>query len=322
MPFPGNFDLRAIQTFLAVAETGSMTAAAERLGQTQSTVSKAIGTLEEAIGTVLLDRSLRPMALTPAGHALYDRGQALLGQASEVLTAIQDADHRARSSLTLAMAESFANTVGALLIQEMDHLSERWRLWSGISPHHHAALENRTVDVILSTSEDLFGRDGLEYHPILRESFVAALPRDRTPRVADITEISGLPLLRHSLRSSIGRQVEQQITRLRLHAPFHAEFDTSTAQLTAVANGYGWCMTTPMCLLQDLHLLDHLHLIPIRKGRFTRSATLICRAGDLGSAPAQLAAASRRLLVKRCLPRLFERAGWLRDQVKLADEPR
>lgn len=319
MSFPSSFDLRAIQTFLAVAEAGSMTAAAERLGQTQSTISKAISTLEESIGASLFDRSLRPLALTAAGNTLYDLGRQLVAQAGDVLTAIQNAERRARSSLTLAMAESFANTVGPLLLQEKDSLAERWRLWSGISPHHHAGLENRTVDIIISTAEDLFDREGLEYHPILREAFVLALPAACSAPVRDLSDIKGLPLVRHSLRSSIGRQVEQQLNRMRVTAPFHAEFDTSTAQLTAVGNGYGWCLTTPMCLLQDLHLLDGLRILPMTKGRFTRQASVIARRGDLGSTPAVLAQATRRLLTDRCLPRLVQRLPWVATELKILE---
>lgn len=319
MSFPSSFDLRAIQTFLAVAEAGSMTAAAERLGQTQSTISKAISTLEESIGASLFDRSLRPLALTAAGNTLYDLGRQLVAQAGEVLTAIHNAERRARSSLTIAMAESFANTVGALLIQETDSLAERWRLWSGISPHHHAALENRTVDVIVSTAEDLFDREGLEYHAILREAFVIALPANYSAPVRELADIKGLPLVRHSLRSSIGRLVEQQVNRLRLNAPFRAEFDTSTAQLTAVSNGYGWCLTTPMCLLQDFHLLDGLRVLPMTKGRFTRQASVIARRGDLGQTPTILAESIRRLLAERCLPKLFTRLPWMADELKIIE---
>ena len=53
---PSPLDLRALQAFVAVCETGSMTAAARRLGLSQSAVSQSIASLEREQGTALFDR--------------------------------------------------------------------------------------------------------------------------------------------------------------------------------------------------------------------------------------------------------------------------
>lgn len=63
-----------LRTFLTVADTGSFSVAAQRLGYTQSAVSQHIATLEADLGTPLLTR--RPVALTEAGRRL--RGHASL----------------------------------------------------------------------------------------------------------------------------------------------------------------------------------------------------------------------------------------------------
>jgi DNA-binding transcriptional LysR family regulator len=64
------FDPRLIQAFVAVADAGSFTVAADRLGSTQSTVSQQIGRLEGKVRKPLLDRTARPVKLTPAGERL------------------------------------------------------------------------------------------------------------------------------------------------------------------------------------------------------------------------------------------------------------
>lgn len=71
---------RALRQFLAVAETGSITAACERLHITQPTVTVSIRKLEEAYGAPLFERSSRGMLLTECGTILYDhaRGMARL----------------------------------------------------------------------------------------------------------------------------------------------------------------------------------------------------------------------------------------------------
>ncbi|MCY1139073.1 LysR family transcriptional regulator [Actinoplanes sp. Pm04-4] len=69
--------LRALR---AVLETGSLTAASERLGFTQSALSKQIGTLEAAAGVQLLRRGPRGVEPTEAGHRLAARAASILDQ--------------------------------------------------------------------------------------------------------------------------------------------------------------------------------------------------------------------------------------------------
>ncbi len=292
-----------------------MTSAARRLGMTQSSVSQIVGNLEQAAGTALFDRSIRPLALTAAGSSLYERGRAVLATANEALQAVRQQGSPHLSSLTLAMAESVANTVGPLLVRELQALAERWRIWSGISPDHHAALMSHAVDAIVTTSDELDAAPDLEHHDILTESFVLAFPAGYEGPCDALERLGEMPFIRYSLRSAIGRQIEQQINRLRLGFPIHAEFDTATGQLVAVAEGMGWSMTTPLCLLQELDKLSGLRIEPLRRNRFSRRIKLVARKGDLGAAPAVIAETAGRLLRERCLPRLYDRLPWIEREL-------
>ncbi|HYG90499.1 MAG TPA: LysR substrate-binding domain-containing protein, partial [Azospirillum sp.] len=90
------FDLALLRTFVSVVETGGFTRAGERVHRTQSTISQQIRRLEESLGTVLLERGTRSVALTGEGErllayarrmlALNDEARAaLVGQAVEVV---------------------------------------------------------------------------------------------------------------------------------------------------------------------------------------------------------------------------------------------
>lgn len=63
--------LKGLETFVAVAEAGSFTAAAERLNLTNSAVGKAVARLEARLNRQLFDRSTRRMEMTDAGDAFY-----------------------------------------------------------------------------------------------------------------------------------------------------------------------------------------------------------------------------------------------------------
>jgi DNA-binding transcriptional LysR family regulator len=75
-----------IKTIVAVVETGSFTAAGERLGMSKALVSKYVGEVEQRLGVRLFNRSTRRQSLTEAGKDYYDRAVPLL----EEFTALAD----------------------------------------------------------------------------------------------------------------------------------------------------------------------------------------------------------------------------------------
>ena len=79
------FDPDLLATFLAVADTGSFTKAADRLGLSQPTVSQHVQRLEKAAGRMLVDRDTRQVRLT-------DNGDAMAGFARTILAAHAAAD--------------------------------------------------------------------------------------------------------------------------------------------------------------------------------------------------------------------------------------
>ena len=88
-----DFTLTQLRYFMAVAEAGSMTAAAQSLSVTQSTVSAAIAQLEHEVGQPLFLRlARRGLELTPAGRRLRSRALGFLEDARTLLAAVRDED--------------------------------------------------------------------------------------------------------------------------------------------------------------------------------------------------------------------------------------
>ncbi len=77
--------LDGMKTVVAVVETGSFTAAGERLNMSKALVSKYIGEVEEKLGARLFNRSTRRLAITEAGQNYYDRILPLLEEYSELM---------------------------------------------------------------------------------------------------------------------------------------------------------------------------------------------------------------------------------------------
>lgn len=108
--------LRHIRYFLAVAEQGNFTRAAEALHVSQPTLSQQIKQLEEQLGTPLFDRSGRAVRLTDAGVAWMRYARLALQDLEAGTRAIHDVATLERGSLRLAMTPTFtAYLVGPVI---------------------------------------------------------------------------------------------------------------------------------------------------------------------------------------------------------------
>jgi DNA-binding transcriptional LysR family regulator len=83
-------DLRHLQTFKVIAETGSFVQAAERLQYAQSTLTLHIQQLEAELGVELFDRQRRKIQLTAAGHTLLIHTQHVLNQVEQMQQDLSD----------------------------------------------------------------------------------------------------------------------------------------------------------------------------------------------------------------------------------------
>jgi DNA-binding transcriptional LysR family regulator len=104
-------DLQRARTFATVVARGSVAAAADALGYTQSAVSQQLSTLERDIGLTLVDRSRRPLRPTPAGAEILPEVEALIERAGAVDAAIRDVRELERGRVELVAFPSALATV-------------------------------------------------------------------------------------------------------------------------------------------------------------------------------------------------------------------
>ncbi|AKM09077.1 LysR family transcriptional regulator [Croceicoccus naphthovorans] len=143
-------DISSLSTFLAAADTGSFTAAAQRVHVSPSTVTERIKQLEHRLGVVLFERDKRGCRLTLAGRKL-------LGPASQAVRAIDIARHevglpeRFRCSLSFGAQYVLWND-GLLdwLAQTRGSLPDvAWRVTSGASARLNRDLAEGFLDFVL-----------------------------------------------------------------------------------------------------------------------------------------------------------------------------
>lgn len=106
-----------MQIFVGVVETGSISAAAERLKLAKSAVSRRLAELEARLGVSLIQRTTRRLNLTDSGHAYYERCVAILADVEEAESAVSQAHGALKGKLKVALPLAFGLLNLAPLIQ-------------------------------------------------------------------------------------------------------------------------------------------------------------------------------------------------------------
>jgi DNA-binding transcriptional LysR family regulator len=104
-------DWNDVRTFLAVAETGSLNAAARSLGMTQPTVSRRMEDLEYRLGARLFSRSSRGVALTDAGESVRDLASSMARLGGIIVREVAGRDRAESGRVRLAAPDGLASFI-------------------------------------------------------------------------------------------------------------------------------------------------------------------------------------------------------------------
>lgn len=174
-------DSRRLEIFCAVAETGSFTAAAERLHLSQSAVSQQIAVLERDLGLVLLERVARGVRLTPAGEFLARRSRAVLQDMGALATELQRMARPGRPIRLGVFATAGAHLAPALVLACRQRLPEI-RLTLVATPREDLAARFAAgeIDVGVTWDYDYLMQPirGLQRWQLFDDPMQLLLPRD------------------------------------------------------------------------------------------------------------------------------------------------
>jgi LysR family transcriptional regulator, hca operon transcriptional activator len=172
-------ELRHLRYFVAVAEEGSLTVAAEkRLHTAQPSLSRQMRDLEYQVGVPLMNRSVRGVELTAAGRAFLDHARLALVQVEAAVEAARRVAQPAKPTFAL----------GFLTGQEMDWLPEAMRILreelpnievsicSQYSPDLAQNLLRGKLDLAFMRAEAQM--PDLEYRVVVKEPLIVAMPSD------------------------------------------------------------------------------------------------------------------------------------------------
>jgi DNA-binding transcriptional LysR family regulator len=192
-------ELRQLEYFIAVAEEGNFTRAAERVHISQSGVSAQIRQLERELGADLIDRSGRTATVTGAGAAVLEHARAVLGSANAVRQAVDEVTELVRGRLVVGMVTACTVTplFNALSAFHLAHSGVEITLYEGNSDRLIDDVRTGTTDMALIGAASA-PPAGLESLLIISEPLVAPVPAGHPlarRRRATLADISAHPIV-------------------------------------------------------------------------------------------------------------------------------
>ena len=172
-------ELRHLRYFVAVAEEGSLTVAAEqRLHTAQPSLSRQIHDLERELGVQLLLRGPRGVALTAAGRVFLDHARVALLQVEAAAEAARRAVHPARTSFAIGFLTGYElDWLPAVMeILRAELATTEVLIHSQDSPELATDLIRGKLDIAFMRPEKQ--ATGLKFRPLRKDPLFVLLPRD------------------------------------------------------------------------------------------------------------------------------------------------
>lgn len=258
-----NLDLNLLPVLVAVADTGSVTAAAERLYLTQSAISAALGRLKSAVGEAIVIRHGRGVVLTERGARLVAEARPHLDAIFE--TALQPARFDPGTSdrtLRIGLADIADEWLLPRLLRFLDVEAPRIRLVCSPIQFRtvNEALATRRIDIAVTVADDLPA--SVARRPLLRSQFVCvfdprfvrlgARPTERAYLAQDHVIVSYNDDLRGIIEETFGKE-----RRVRCSV-------ASFGSIGAIVDGGRLVATLPTIVAsQILRSRPHLRVAPI-----------------------------------------------------------
>lgn len=311
--------LKGLEVFEAVAQSGSVARGSDMTGLSLAAVSQHLKQLEAALGHDLLDRSRRPLQMTPAGRQFLTRAQEALRQIRQGEAEARTPSLGHLAELRLGVIDDFENDVTPeLTIALAGTMTEcRFRLRTRPS---HALIESimaGETDIAVAAAPDEEMPD-LTERPLLSDPFLLALPKGRPPPTrARLGAMGDLPFLRFTSDQMIGQRIEQELARRNLTPPNRFEIESVGSLHALIAAGAGWAITTPLSYLRGQRFRDavDLHPLPIPE-RPARRISLFSQSW-IDDVAEDLSQTLRGMFEAKVTQPLVQHMPWLADRLTI-----
>ncbi|MEY3461257.1 MAG: hypothetical protein RLZZ03_910 [Pseudomonadota bacterium] len=266
--------MRALRYFVAIADAGSLTAAAAAISIAQPALTRQLRELEADLGVQLLQRTPRGVLLTQAGVTLYESAQRMLAEAARVRQQLANRQDTSTATVVLGASPTLARVLLPNLFESCQRslAGVKLRAREAFTPALLDWLERGMVDMAIVTNPEA-GRQ-LTLHPLLGEplALVSHVSLKLDP-VISISQLARIPLLMTSLHRSI---VERQLLPVGGQLMVQSEIDSVDSIRELVQQGQ-WATIMPVSVFKEPRTAKTIQMSEISGVQLNRLLVLATR---------------------------------------------
>lgn len=281
-----NYDFNDLEAFLAVKETGSFHGAAQRLNLSQSAVTRRVQKLEQALDSVLFERTTRAVKPTLAAKRLHPRAEAILNDAEETAHAMRDESvafaHQRGALVTIATVSTVISRLltPAIHVFRDSGFSARIRLLESSANEVAEAVADGEADFGLCSIPML--EPSTLFEPLYDDPIVLALPLNHAlahrTSVA-FEELKDTPLVLPAKGTGNRLLIDEAMARARLHMVWDHEVTRSSTALEFVARNIGAALL-PRSAFHSM-AADQVAICELQDFKITRTIGILSRVSQV-----------------------------------------
>lgn len=267
-------NLKTLRYFVAIADAGSLTAAAAAISIAQPALTRQLRELEADLGMPLFHRMPRGVRLTQAGVTLYEAAQRILGEAQRVRQRLASKASDTKTTVVLGVSPTLARVLLPGLFEHCMRTLQDVELRSreAFTPELLDWLERGMIDMAVVTNPGI-GR-AVSLQPLLGEPFalVSHVSMGMGP-IVSLTQLAKIPLLMTSLHRDI---VERQLLPLGKTLNVQAVLD-SVDSIRALVQKGPWATIMPVSVFKEIGSATQVVMSQITGIQLTRLLVLATR---------------------------------------------
>jgi len=283
-------NLRRIESFIAVAELRSFSAAGAKLHRSPAAVSTHVQQLETELGVPLFDRTTRHVSMTADGQLFYTRCQTVMRELMEISRELGERSELRGGHVSIGTVPSISSLK---LPRVLGSFKNRYpnitmELHEGpISQIHHDLRDRVTDFAVAPWHED---PNDLHHKAIVNDPFVAILPSNIAADRKAITlkTLNQLDQVALSHDTAVRATVEQAFQKAGLRYQPKIELTHHQTVISMVEAGLGAAILPTICVPKDESSL--YKVVPIRPGTLKRQICIVTVNGKRLSPAAQTCA--------------------------------
>lgn len=275
------FDLHQLHAFITVIDTGSFSAAARQLNQTQSAISQLISQLEKSLNSQLIDRRTRPVKPTLQGRECYKFSTMILAESRQMQDWLHILDSGKLPRLRLGLVDSVVAIAGLEILKYLQPKVDKISQITGTAPELLSALQSGKLDIVITMlHHDV--PESISLYPLITEKFFTITPIS-WPQQTIEQLCKNHHYIAYAQWTPTGALTQNWLKWRNLKPKIQFELARAEHILSMISAGQGWTLATPMFLASDFSLLPSLNCDLVPSPGLTRKMAILCREGELES---------------------------------------